>query len=462
VTVRSYRIADLQTCFAGVVPAVLGTRSAAGVPNVTYVSRVHPVDDERIAVSNQFLTKSRRNLAEDPHASLILVRPDTMEEFRFEIVFEQTLRKGPVFDRLRNDLSMVAALTGMQDVFRLQAADIFRVDSIERIELSDRVSDQPLRSADHIRPQHAALGELCARLSRCGDLDTLVRVTVDGLAELLGYEHSLLLLADERGEALFTIGSHGYDSEGVGSEVRIGDGIAGLAAARCEPMSARNLVQMQKYATSVESGFAAASGIAPGRDIPMPGLALPRSQVAVPALALGELVGAILIESDQPDRFGEDDVAALIVVASLVAGLVDRVRTEVAASPVTTASAAPVAAAHEAARATERRARVRYFRADGSTFIDDDYLTKGVAGRILWSLLGHHQREGRTEFTNREVRLDPTLDLPDFRDNFESRLILLKRRLDERDAPVRIERTGRGRFRLIVAATIELDLVDAR
>ncbi len=454
---RAYRIADLQACFAGVVPAVLGTRSAAGVPNVTYVSRVHPVDDEHIAVSNQFLTKSRRNLAEDPRASVILIRPDTMEEFRAELVFEQTLRKGPVFDRLRNDLSMVAALTGMQDVFRLQAADIFRVLSIERIELSDRVSDQPVRPSDHIRPEHAALGELCARLSRCGDLDTLVRVTVDGLAELLGYEHSLLLLADERGEALFTIGSHGYDSQGVGSEVRIGEGIAGLAAARCEPMSARNLVQMQKYATSVESSFAAASGIAPGREIPMPGLALPRSQVAVPALALGELVGAILVESDQPDRFGEDDVAALVVVASLVAGLVERLRTEVAAAaPTLEPPRDPLPEP-----ASGRRARVRHFRADGSTFIDDDYLTKGVAGRILWSLLGHYEREGRTDFTNREVRLDPTLDLPDFRDNFESRLILLKRRLDERDAPVRIERTGRGRFRLLVSATIDLDVVDA-
>ena len=78
--------------------------------------------------------------------------------------------------------------------------------------------------------------------------------------------------------------------------------------------------------------------------------------------------------------------------------------------------------------------RVRYFAVDGSIFLDGDYLIRGVAGRILWSLLEQHLADGRIDFTNKEIRLDPRLELPGFRDNLDTRLILLKRRLDERGA----------------------------
>jgi hypothetical protein len=46
--------------------------------------------------------------------------------------------------------------------------------------------------------------------------------------------------------------------------------------------------------------------------------------------------------------------------------------------------------------------------------------------------------------------------LPDLGDNLEARLILLTRRLAERDAGIRIEKAGRGRLRLAVSRPLEL------
>jgi GAF domain len=309
------------------------------------------------------------------------------------------------------------------------------------------------------------LGELSNRLARSPDLDTLVGTTLRGLAELFGYEHSLLLLLDERGERLYTIASHGYPTEGVGSEVGVGEGIIGMAAARAEPMRVGNLKQMLAYARTVRRAYERRGGAAPGLEIPLPGLAGAESQVAVPAMVLGQLVGVVAIESEQRLAFSSIDEALLGVVAALVASAIeiDQAQERAVGERADGGDGAP--ASGRTGRVTPAApgagiTRVRFFAVDGSTFLDGDYLIKGVAGRILWVLLGHHQRDGRTEFTNKEVRLDPSLELPEFRDNLESRLILLKRRLDERDAPIRIEKTGRGRFRLLVDATLVLEAVD--
>jgi len=301
------------------------------------------------------------------------------------------------------------------------------------------------------------LARLSERLARSPDLDSLVGTTLASLAELFEYEHSLLLLLDERGEHLYTIASHGYPSEGVGSEVRVGDGIIGMVAERAESMRVGNLGRMLAYARTVRRTYEEAGGEAPGREIPLPGLVDAQSQVAVPAMVLGQLVGVVVIESSKPGLFGPDDEALLTVVATMVASAIEiDWAHERAAGDAATSEPRP---GRVVTAAADECTRVKFFAVDGSTFLDGDYLIKGVAGRVLWVLLGHHAREGRVDFTNKEVRLDPSLELPEFRDNLESRLILLKRRLDEREAPIRIEKTGRGRFRLLVDGDLQLEAV---
>jgi putative methionine-R-sulfoxide reductase with GAF domain len=300
------------------------------------------------------------------------------------------------------------------------------------------------------------MAELSVRLARCPDLNSLVSTSLAGLSELFGYQHSLLLLLDERGERLYTIASHGYTHEGVGSEVRVGEGIIGMAAARAEPMRVGNLGNMLAYARTIRRAYEQHVGEAPGHEIPLPGLSNAESQVAVPAMVLGQLVGIVAIESAQRLAYTAADEALLTVAATLIASAIEidaaneRAGSERADDGITGRARIPKAGAAAATR-------VRYFTVDGSTFLDGEYLIKGVAGRLLWALLGHYQRDGRDEFTNKEIRLDPSLELPDFRDNLESRLILLKRRLDERAAPIRIEKTTRGRFRLIVDSELHLE-----
>jgi adenylate cyclase len=447
-------LADLALCFEGGVPAVIATADADGLPNVTYLSKVRMVDDERIALSNQFFSKTARNLAENPRASVLLIDPTTYDEYRLTVAYERTDRRGVVFERLRQDVDALAALQGMEGVFKLRAADIYRVVDIERTVLRPS-STEPGRRHRRVPVTELTprLAELSARLGRCGDLDGLVDAATRGVCEVLGYDHAVLLLLDERGERLYTIASHGYQAEGVGSEITLGEGVIGTAAARCAPARIGNLRQMRKYSQTVRRSYED-EGVGPGREIPLPGLRDANSLLVAPAMALGQLVGALLVEHPEPVAFGPADEAVLSVVATLVANAVelDRARAREDVTP-TAPTARPDTTPDGDATL------VRFFPADGSTFVGGDYLIKGVAGRILWSLLRHHAEEGRTEFTNREVRLDPALELPEFRDNFESRLILLKRRLDERGVPVRIEKTGRGRFRLDVRRPLRLEAV---
>ena len=298
------------------------------------------------------------------------------------------------------------------------------------------------------------LAELSARIGRCPDLDTLLNTALNGIAELFGYEHSLLLLLDESNTRCYTIASRGYDTQGVGSEVNVGEGVIGMVAARAEPVRVGNLGQMLAYARTVRRAYEASGEEVPGQEIPLPGLANAESLVAVPAMVLGQLVGVLAIESPERLAFGPDDEALLTVVATLLASAIEIDTAEERSAPAP-AVATP---ARSTADTSTPTTRVRFFAVDGSTFLDGDYLIKGVAGRVLWTLLRQYVDAGRVEFTNKEVRLDPTLELPDFRDNLESRLILLKRRLVERDAPIRIEKTGRGRFRIEVASQLDLEV----
>jgi hypothetical protein len=412
-------------------------------------------------LSNQFMSKTSRNLAENPRATLLLLDPVTYCEYQLVLRYERTDRRGPVFDRLRDDVDKVASMSGMKDVFRLRSADICRVEEIELVR--DLGPPAGAGSTRHRTALLAAAGDLASRLSRCADLETLLDVALQGMDELLAYRHASVLLLDEKGARLFTVASHGFPVEGVGSEVEVGEGIAGTAAQRCTPVREGSLWQAKKYSRSVRRAFEAEGNVRPGIDVPLPTLEDTQSQLAVPAMVRGELVGVVVVSSPIAVAFDDDDESVLTLIATLIAQMVviDGGSAGDNAGSVAAVAMVGEPVTHRAGlEPSDSECHVRFFSEDGSVFVDGNYLIRGVAGRILWSIVNRYIQTGQTEFTNKELRLDKSLELPGFRDNLDTRLLMLKRRLDERDAPLRLVRLGRGLHALECSPALRLESHD--
>jgi predicted pyridoxine 5'-phosphate oxidase superfamily flavin-nucleotide-binding protein len=127
------RLSEIASCFEGLIPAEIATASADGVPNVTHLSRVHMLDDERVVLSNQFFSKTVRNLAENPRACVVVIDPTNYDSYRMVLQYERTERRGPIFERLSRDVDAIAKLTGMEGVFKLRSADVYRVLELELV-----------------------------------------------------------------------------------------------------------------------------------------------------------------------------------------------------------------------------------------------------------------------------------------------------------------------------------------
>jgi hypothetical protein len=116
------------------IPAQVVTCSAEGVPNVTVLSRVYYVDRGHVALSNQFFSKTVRNVRENPRACVRLADIEGFTTWILQVEFDHSETEGPTFDAIDMQIEAIASMTGMSDVFKLKAADIYRVTSMEKIE----------------------------------------------------------------------------------------------------------------------------------------------------------------------------------------------------------------------------------------------------------------------------------------------------------------------------------------
>ena len=115
------------------VPATIVTCSADGWPNATIISQVYYVDATRVALSFQFFNKTIRNIRENPRASVCLNDLMGYANWALQLEFDHSENEGPVFDEMDMRIEAIASATGMSGIFKLRAADIYRVKSVKKV-----------------------------------------------------------------------------------------------------------------------------------------------------------------------------------------------------------------------------------------------------------------------------------------------------------------------------------------
>ena len=440
---------SIRPCLEGAIPAVMATCASDGTPNVAYISQVVYVDEGHVALSFQFFNKTRANILDNPHASVLVLDPVTARFYRLHLRYLRTETSGALFESMKARLAGIASHTGMAEVFRLKGSDVYAVEHIDAID-GEGLQPAPGRTGLLHR-----LRQCSQRMAACTGLDELLQTALACLRDALGIGHAMVLLLDTPAQRLYTVASCGYATSGVGSEIALGHGVIGVAARENTPVRISHMTHAALYSHAMRSSLRAGStddpALAPGTEIPYPGLPEPHSQLAVPMVAAGRVLGVLFVESPRDMAFDFEDEDLLVALAGHLGAAIDLLQ----AAPETGEAAAPDAA--QVPVPSGATVRVRRYASNDSIFINDDYLIKGVAGAIFWKLLRDYTQAGRTEFSNRELRLDPSIRLPDVADNLEARLLLLQRRLQENNPPMRIEKTGRGRFRLCVACPVQLE-----
>ncbi len=448
------RLSEIGRCLQGVIPCGLATADGNGVPNVTYVSHVQYIDDDHVAISRQFFNKTSRNLDETRLACVELYDPVDLQAYRLKLRFLRSETEGELFRKMSARIDAIASHTGMTGIFRLIGADIFEVEEAVKVDgfLAEIYTpDETEKDLCGDRNEIRGLQVVSNRINRASDLDTLIDSVLESLEEGFGFRHTMLLLHQDH-DRLVTIASRGYGESGIGAEVRLGEGLIGTAAREHSAMRVSALEEGLRYGRAARRSMVSAGQVV-ADEIPLPGLPGVQCVLVIPLWVEEELVGVLTAESSDAYAFGEWHEAYLELVGNQIALGICRMLRSDEGDEGDGVAVSDSERLHTRDRAYRKFA---FYPGDDSVFVDDDYLIRNVPGRILWKLLREWKSTGRTDFSNRELRLDPALGLPALKDNLESRLILLRKRLDEKCGNVRIVSTGRGKFSLVVDAEVDL------
>lgn len=130
---KQVTLEEIMSALQGVIPTIVATSSLEHIPNVTYISQVYYVDEKHVALSYQFFNKTIRNVRENPILVAIVTCPVHYIFYKIAMRYVESQTSGEIFDNMSMQLDALAIVQHKEGIFKLKAADIYEVISIEEI-----------------------------------------------------------------------------------------------------------------------------------------------------------------------------------------------------------------------------------------------------------------------------------------------------------------------------------------
>ena len=256
-------------------------------------------------------------------------RSDDLRRVPAHVVYERTERRGPVFERLRADVDALAALEGMEDVFKLRAPTSTASCTSSTSAAPRRRPDAPAAAtADatgHRTRWRWPSWRAASRVPRTSTRSCQRPST--GWPTCSATSTRCCCCSTRTARRLYTIASHGYEAEGVGSEVVVGEGTDRHGRGPVRPDARRQPApdeQVLANGAALVRGQRRSGG--PGARSPCPGCPTRRAGSPCPPWRSASSSASSMVESTRPVAFTDADEAVLAVVASLVASAVEAER----------------------------------------------------------------------------------------------------------------------------------------
>lgn len=187
----------LGRCFQGVFPSTILTCNPNGIPNISFLSQVHRINESQIGITTQFFNKTKKNLKVNKHATLRVIDPETFNTYEMRVKHSNSIDSGKIFDDVRAQLEIIAKLTGATSFFKLECIEVFDVIDIKKAPGEFFISPQiqsPYLQKNKI--DEKAFHTFISQMTSAKNLDDLMDEVKDFILNKLNQKYFKILLQD--------------------------------------------------------------------------------------------------------------------------------------------------------------------------------------------------------------------------------------------------------------------------